>query len=347
MKKITRSAMSKITMQDIADALDISRVTVWKVFNNQPGVSDNLRIQILDKAKELGYQKNLIPQTPITQTDHRTVSVIVSRPESAVFWINIIHRVAQELVDYNTDLIYTYVPSICPDSYTLPESLTNGTIKGCIILNVYDMKMIQLINQLDIPKVFLDTVTDFPASELNGDLFLLEGIQTVQTLTNHIIGKGRTQIGFIGDIKYARTNSDRYLGYKMAMEENHLEIKPSYCLTTKLGIYSYQEEIRRFLNGLEVLPEAFVCASDYIAHFLQSYLSEHNIRVPRDIAITGYDGTSEYSNVANILTTADVNTWALGKRLSHQLLFLIDNPSFPKEIVYILPTINYKKSTDF
>ena len=31
--------MSKVTMQDIADALGISRVTVWKVFHNHAGVS--------------------------------------------------------------------------------------------------------------------------------------------------------------------------------------------------------------------------------------------------------------------------------------------------------------------
>ncbi|MDK2808466.1 MAG: LacI family transcriptional regulator, partial [Clostridiales bacterium] len=46
--------MRKITMQDIADALAVSRVTVWKVFNNYPGVSEPLRQQIMNKAHELG-----------------------------------------------------------------------------------------------------------------------------------------------------------------------------------------------------------------------------------------------------------------------------------------------------
>ena len=49
--------MRKTTMQDIADVLNISRVTVWKVLNNQSGVSDVLCNQILTKAKELGYLK--------------------------------------------------------------------------------------------------------------------------------------------------------------------------------------------------------------------------------------------------------------------------------------------------
>ena len=46
--------MSKVTMQDIADELGISRVTVWKVFNNHSGVSEAVRESVLQKAKELG-----------------------------------------------------------------------------------------------------------------------------------------------------------------------------------------------------------------------------------------------------------------------------------------------------
>ena len=43
--------MSKVTMQDIADELGISRVTVWKVFNNHSGVSEAVRESVLQKAR--------------------------------------------------------------------------------------------------------------------------------------------------------------------------------------------------------------------------------------------------------------------------------------------------------
>ncbi len=52
--------MEKITMQDIADALNISRVTVSKAFNNQSGVSDSLRELIFEKARELAMPKSPI-----------------------------------------------------------------------------------------------------------------------------------------------------------------------------------------------------------------------------------------------------------------------------------------------
>lgn len=66
--------MEKVTMKDIADALNISRVTVSKAFNNQTGVSDSLRELIFEKAKELGYAK--LPYQILEQPleDQRTVS---------------------------------------------------------------------------------------------------------------------------------------------------------------------------------------------------------------------------------------------------------------------------------
>ena len=54
-----KKSMNKVTMQDIADALGISRVTVWKVFNNYTNVSASVREKVLLKAKELGYTKGL------------------------------------------------------------------------------------------------------------------------------------------------------------------------------------------------------------------------------------------------------------------------------------------------
>ena len=58
--------MSKVTMQDIADELGISRVTVWKVFNNHSGVSEAVRESVLQKAKELGYSKCRSPPQSLT-----------------------------------------------------------------------------------------------------------------------------------------------------------------------------------------------------------------------------------------------------------------------------------------
>jgi len=344
-------------MQEIADALNISRVTVWKVFNNYPGVSDALSEQILSKAEEMGYLTQKQPTKKISsltdqagqisQDVQMTVSVVVSRPESSMFWMNIIHQIAKELVSSNINLMYTYLPSITTEGYTLPPVLTNGSLQGIIVLNVYDHDLLNMLNELPIQKVFLDLVSSIPEDSLTGDLFLLEGKSSVCKITESIITKGRTEIGFIGDIEYAKTNKDRYWGYLDALKEHDIPFRNDYCLTHNIGIYTYAEEINEFLSNLKKMPQAFVCASDYVAHFLLKYLNANNFSVPEDIAVSGYDGTTEYIDQADFLTTVQVQTRELGKRLVKQLLYRISNPESPTEVTYIYSKINYGESTNF
>ena len=49
--------MKKVTIQDIADALGVSRNTVSKAINNSDGLADTTREQILEKAIEMGYKQ--------------------------------------------------------------------------------------------------------------------------------------------------------------------------------------------------------------------------------------------------------------------------------------------------
>ncbi len=334
--------MSKVTMQDIADALNISRVTVWKVFNNHTGVSAALQERILEKAKELGYLR-VNTEHLFTETE-RNVSLIVSRPDSSTFWTNIIHRMAQEFSYHKVNLIYTYLPAADSEGFAMPAILTGGTIEGAIVLNVYDIGLIRKINRLELPKVYLDTVPQMERRELRGDLVLLEGHDTLYEITESILNRGVTDLGFIGDIQYARTNMERYRGFCDCMHDHKLPVNEEASLTGSIGIFSYHREICEFLDSLEKLPQAFICASDYIAHFLQSYFSEHKERIPEGIIVTGYDGSREYSNVEGLLTTADVKTRLLGKRLSMQMLYRMEHPEAPFELAYVNPPIIYRES---
>ncbi len=333
-------------MQDIADALGISLVTVWKVMNNRAGVSDSLKGRIIAKAAELGYTHS----AAVTLSSHdyeekSSVSLIVSRPESSLFWTGMIHRIAKEFTHRNINLVYTYVPSFYRIGYQLPAILNPQSVQGIIIMNVYDEAMLRLINTLPIPKVFLDTVTSIPSYELAGDLVLLEGRNSIREITDHIISQGRTNLGFIGDIRYARTNYERYIGFEESLSAHKIPIRAENCMTQGLGIYDYYEKISCFLGRIQKMPDAFVCASDYVAHFLLYYLNGQGYKVPQHVAVSGYDGNSEYGISEDILTTVPVNTDALGKLLVRELLFRMENPESPYEVDYVNVHVRYGSST--
>lgn len=340
--------MKKTTMQDIADALNISRVTVWKVFSRRDGVSEDLQNKIIAKALELGYEvpEDLREQKKApAQQEQYTISVTVSRPETSVFWTSIIHKIAKEASRHNVNLMYIYLPSNIQPDYELPQALTNGTVQGMIVLNVYNEDLIRKLSALDMPKVFMDTATRIPFRSLNGDLLLIEGKSCIEEITNELIRRGKTRIGFIGDINYAQTNYERYRGFVHAMEEHNLPILPENCMTGSFGMDTYANEIHDFLDGLDVMPEAFICVSDYVASLLGIELDARGYRIPEDIAISGFDGNTEFPGVSE-LTTVQVHNSELGIRLVRQLIYRMTYPNSCSEICYLCSDVVFKHSTE-
>lgn len=190
----------------------------------------------------------------------------------------------------------------------------------------------------------MDVATPFSLSSLQGDLVLLEGKRSVSQIVNSIIRKGHTRIGFIGDINYALTNMERYEGFLQAMNQNGLKVNPGYCMTGSIGIDTYQEEIEAFLDQLDTMPEAFVCASDYIGHILIQYCRKHQILIPQNLLLSGYDNNPEYNDTQD-LTTVHVQNETIGNRLASQLLYRMNNPEAAYEIISILTKVEFRNST--
>lgn len=334
----------KVTMQDIADALNISRISVWKVFNNQEGVSEMLKEKVYNKASELGYTKVPHHQTAILSkpTQEITVAVVVSRPDSSLFWSNIIHRMAQELCSLNINLLYVYVPSIYKEGYVLPETLKNPNLKGIVVLNIYDTTILNLLNTLELEKVFLDVTTDFNYLALQGSLILIEGKDTVETLVTRLIeDKGYKKIGFLGDIRYALTNRQRYEGYISAMRHHQMILEDDYLFSNEIEITDYEATIDCYLDKVQNYPEVYVCVSDFLANFVYQYFLKNPKKLNHPLLVTGYDGTNEYANVKNEITTAYIDTFKIGKLLAREILNRIENPKGLKSVTFLYPEIKY------
>lgn len=341
--------MKKTTMQDIAASLGISRTTVWKVFSGQDNVSDALREKILLRAKEMNYK---IP-TAATASDPAVVPAIqpptnialaVCRPESSLFWMSIIHQIAKELSFHNANLIYTYLPSEIDEAYQLPSTLTNGQVSGIIVMNVYHHQLLRLLANAPVPKVFLDTATHVPFSALNGDLVLMESRSVISQITETLILQGRHVLGFIGDIDYAQSNYERFMGFASALKNHGLELYPELTMTGAIGADTYKEEIDAFLASLPQMPDAFVCVSDYVACLLIQLLKKRGYSVPEDVAVSGFDDIAE-NPAAEELTSVQVFNLDIGTRLAAQILYRIQHPGARYETIYISSQAVFRSST--
>ena len=77
------SRQSRVTISDLARALDISKASVSYALNGRAGVSDATRQRVLELAAELGFHPNSAA-VALSAARTRTVGIVLARePESA------------------------------------------------------------------------------------------------------------------------------------------------------------------------------------------------------------------------------------------------------------------------
>ncbi|MDR0720000.1 MAG: substrate-binding domain-containing protein, partial [Treponema sp.] len=83
-----------------------------------------------------------------------------------------------------------------------------------------------------------------------------------------------------------------------------------------------------FLNKTNSLPSAFFCLNDILAYGCLKALRDHNIRVPEDVSIIGFDDLPSSSFADPPLTTIRVSTRQIGQRALERLAQRISGLSY-------------------
>ncbi|TAH69525.1 MAG: LacI family transcriptional regulator [Anaerolineaceae bacterium] len=342
--------MKKVTIQDVARELNLSRNTVAKALNNSDTVSYETRYIVIEKAYEMGYSK----LSPVVlnefklrnKIDETKTIVVLNRREISVFWNSIIMGISDELNTYGCKLQFNFISEHDEKNLILPLDL-QADISGIIILSVFSKDYIDQIMKYNIPIVFLDAPCQVKEIAPYGDIVICESKDSINTITSSLIKKGMTKIGFIGDITYCKTIYDRYQGYLSALQEAGIvpdeRIIATYHANTK---FYKPEEVEAALLEFPYMPEAIVCANDDIALYVIRHLNSKGISVPNDVAVTGYDNAEEMAKVEPFLTTVRVGNQRLGRRLVQQLMWRLKNPNFPKEVIFVGVEVIFRESSN-
>ena len=342
--------MKKVTIQDVAKELNLSRNTVAKALNNSDTVSYETRYVVIEKAYEMGYSK----LSPVVlnefklrnKIDDTKTIVVLTRREISVFWNSIIMGISDELNKYGCKLQFNFISEQDEKNLVLPLDL-QAEVSGILILSVFSNDYIDQIMKQNIPVVFLDAPSNPDSITEYGDIVICEGLNSVKKITLDLIAHGMKRIGFIGDITYCKTINDRYQGYLNALQSAGIGLDESIVATYHVQNKFYKtDEVDKALNSFQTLPEAIVCANDDIALDVIRCLRTKGLSVPQDVAVAGYDNVEGMSQVEPFLTTVRVGNQRLGRRLVQQLMWRIQNPTFPKEIIFIGVEVIFRQSSN-
>ncbi len=347
---------TKVTIQDIANELQLSRNTVSKAINNTGVLADATREKILRKAAEMGYKQfAYLPlfqedtakaaEHSILPSDKREIAMLTTQfLSSSHFSSMMLDRFQSEIEHLHSCTTIHRISPIELKEKKLPSSLNIERTAGIICIEVFDYDYAQMLCDLDVPLLFVDTPVMDMRPPLKADRLYMENRIEVQNAVAHMVQRGKKRISFAGDKNHCQSFFERYMAYKDAVEYFGLTEGLSTCAMPS-GQQNYPVSLYETIRRFKTMPDAFVCANDFVAMDLVKALNELGYSVPDDIWVCGFDDSQEASYFAPRLTSIHIHEQIMGYTAANLLMTRIEEPSLNYRTVYTETNLILREST--
>ncbi|MBP3380403.1 MAG: substrate-binding domain-containing protein [Ruminococcus sp.] len=126
----------------------------------------------------------------------------------------------------------------------------------------------------------------------------------IEKITDHLIDvHGFNKIYCLTGPKNNFVSEERLAGFKNSMKNHGLYYDKSCCIYGDFWKDAARALAERIISGSLSRPEAIVCGNDFSAIALAEALASGGIRVPEDIAVTGYDASEEGKQFSPVITS--------------------------------------------
>lgn len=359
---------NNVTLQDIANALNLSRNTVSKVLNGYPNVPASTRDRVLAQAMEMNYKRLSYSLLEKKETKAPKEIMLLAKLGSLhlSFWTLVLQGIAERLSQQGYELKLTALPQEDWERCRLPTGISDRTA-GFICADIFPLPFLQALQKKGLPTVLIDAPPELQNQPMAFDIVMMENRNSMRRLTNFLIQeKGHRRIGFIGNTGDCLSNLDRYLGFQDAMFAANLPVDPACCLLEEhSGRYrdlpsgqfhgdtgfsnrfsnAFHEWLSEQFDKLPSLPTAIVCASDSLAIETIQVLKERGVKIPEDTAVVGFGDVPEALIIEPNLTTVHTPKIPLGAQAAEELIWRLEHPNAPVKFVFLQTELKIRNST--
>jgi len=324
-----------VTIQDLANALGMSRNTVSKALNGKH-VPAKTRNAVINAAIEMGYKGYKLAANSEGSLGQKRFLILSSRLLMNInYYIHVLRGIEESLTDYDIELVQFSITNSASFS-KFKRYLGDYKVDGIICIEFFEPKYITELLELGIALIFLDFPLHDSALRGRYDMILPESHDAVKGLCMQLIREEHCQtFGFVGDYRHCRSFYERFTGMKEALFLSDLPVDLQYSIVHD-DSKSYEPNVlAEAISQLPALPDCFIAANDSIAIHLLSALKSKKIHVPKEVKVVGFDNISEAKYTSPPLTSFNVNKTALGKRIITILLERIANPTQANQIIYV------------
>lgn len=274
------------TLKEVARELNTSVSTISRVVNNKDNVNEETRKRVLEALKHCEYRPNQVARS-LKVRSTMTIGIVV--PDVCERFFGQIIKGVDAIVSkqgYSIILVDTNESKEKEEKYL--DLLFQQRVDALVIATVDQngTKVLEFMNH-NIPVVFIDNL---PNISVPYDAVLIDNILASKIAVRRLLEAGHTRIATIIGSPTETTGYDRLLGYRLALQDAGIEVDERL-----IQFGNYKEEsgftcMERLLeNRAEVPFTAIYVTSEFMTFGALKSIKNHNLNIPGDIALVGFD----------------------------------------------------------
>lgn len=328
------------SMQDIAEAADVSIATVSRVLNKSSRVRQETANRVLEVANKLNYRPDRVARRMrVKSSDSLIIGLILTDIGNPFF--SELSRGVEDVAYNNKHAILTCNTDEDPEKEKFYiDSMLSEKVSGMIIAPTKGNK--EFLSQLKSNNYPIVCVDRYP-NGLNIDTVTIDNEQGAYQAVKRLVDLGHKRIGIINGIKGVSTTKERYGGYKKALKEAGIAISNDLVIFENYKESGGRNAIRKFLS-LDDSPTAIFSTNNLMTLGCYEEMYEQNIQIPEDIAIIGFDDMPWAVALNPPLTAVRQPSYELGQSAAELLLKRLNSTNGNTMHLVLDPKLVVRKS---
>jgi DNA-binding LacI/PurR family transcriptional regulator len=310
------------TLADVAHLAGVSSATASRVLTGSARVRPQTKDKVEQAMTRLGYVRNRAARSPASR---RAGSIALVLGEETVrvfadpFFARLLRSVSRELSLADSQLVMLTLHS--PRDYqTVSRYLRSGHVDGALFVSMHDRPDFDY-ESLGIPLALCGRPVARGTSLSYVDA---DNIGGARSAVRYLLDSGRKAIATIAGPPDMAPGIDRLLGYRQALGAADA-LDPGMIAYGDFSTMSGQHALLRLIDHRPGIDAVFA-ASDLMAAGALHALRRLGRRVPRDVAVIGFDDLPVAQQTTPQLTTVRQPVDAMGSRMVSEILAQIADP---------------------
>lgn len=332
---------SQITLSDIAERLNVSKVTVSKALRDHPDISQKTKEKVQQISKEMGYFPNFLARNLSTKRSG-TIGLVVPKIAHH-FFATAVETVYDTALERNYEVILMVSQENAAREVLHIQTLLSMRVDGLLVSvskETKDKTIYDLVKKLGIPLIFFDRIIDkvicstVTTDDLNGSIKAME----------YAISCGYHRIAHLAGYSHTNIGRDRLAGYIKALQTHHIPVNDEWIIE---GGFSEGDGSLGFqrLMQTDPPPELIFSVTYPVAIGIMSASRESNIRIPEQLGLISFGGSDYNRYVYPSICCVDQPASELAKLATNLLLDEVLHPEEKKQRHLKLPVKMHKGNT--